>query len=115
MEIIEKTRCRRGTFFTEGSSIVADDIDFLPSIGHPYLWFHTRSMPLSPVVDFFERKFILRRLEQAKNNIGKAAESLGMIKNNLYRKAFFVMLQCCQGLKKVPGIRATSKPPALPL
>jgi two-component system nitrogen regulation response regulator NtrX len=81
---------KNAAFFTEGECISADQIDFMPPIGQPDLWFRTRSMPLARAVDYFERELILQRLEQAGNDIGKAAESLGVIKNNLYRK----MKQC---------------------
>ncbi len=77
---------KNAVYFTESDSICADNIDFMPPIGHPDLWFRTRSMPLAEAVDFFERELILRRLEQYSNDMGKTAESLGMIKNNLYRK-----------------------------
>lgn len=81
---------KNAAFFTEGDQILADNIDFMPPIGHPDLWFRTRSMPLSDAVEFFQRELILRRLEQSGNDISKTAESLGMIRNNLYRK----MRQC---------------------
>jgi transcriptional regulator with PAS, ATPase and Fis domain len=81
---------KNAAFFTEGDKIDADNIDFMPPIGHPDLWFRTRSMSLSEAVDYFERELILRRLGEVGNDIGNAAESLGMIKNNLYRK----MKQC---------------------
>jgi two-component system nitrogen regulation response regulator NtrX len=81
---------KNAAFFTEGSVIKAEDIDLMPQLGHPDIWFRTRSMPLSQACDYFERELILRRLEQSKNDIAQAAGSLGMIKNNLYRK----MKQC---------------------
>jgi two-component system, NtrC family, nitrogen regulation response regulator NtrX len=81
---------KNAAFFTEGEVISADNIDFMPPLGHPDIWFRTRAMSLSQAADYFERELILRRLDQAKNDIGLAAEGLGMIKNNLYRK----MKQC---------------------
>lgn len=77
---------KNAAFFTDGDQIVADNIDFMPSIGHADIWFRTRQMSLSQAVDYFEYELIQRRLELLGRDIGKTAESLGIIKNNLYRK-----------------------------
>jgi DNA-binding NtrC family response regulator len=77
---------KNSAFFTEAEIIGPDDIDFCSQLDTSDIWVHTRRMPLIESKECFERELIARRMAVMGNDVKKAAESLGMIKNNLYRK-----------------------------
>jgi two-component system nitrogen regulation response regulator NtrX len=77
---------KNAAFFCAGDIIEAEDVDLSPAFGHADIWFRTRGLTLADARDFFERELIARRLEESGNSVAQAAETLGMIKNNLYRK-----------------------------
>jgi DNA-binding NtrC family response regulator len=77
---------KNSAFFTEAETIVPEDIDFCSQPDTSDIWVKTRRMPLPESKECFERELILRRMAAMNNDVRKVAESLGMIKNNLYRK-----------------------------
>lgn len=77
---------KNGAFFSNGEKIEADDISFTRSNDDSDFWDITDKMELSAAKTYFEKILIERRLQQKSNDIEKTANSLGMIKNNLYRK-----------------------------
>lgn len=59
---------------------------FHQNINHDEFWARVNEMSLSDSRDWFEKKLISKRLHICNNNLDVTAESLGMVKNNLYRK-----------------------------
>jgi len=77
---------KNSAFFTEAGTILPEDIDFCLQSDTSDIWAKTRRMPLIGCKECFERELITRRMTAMNNDVRKVAESLGMIKNNLYRK-----------------------------
>ncbi len=77
---------KNAAIFSERELIDAFDIDFESSNIKDDMWSSFKSMTLTQGKETFEREFVLRRLKMFNYDITKAAESLGLIRNNLYRK-----------------------------
>jgi two-component system nitrogen regulation response regulator NtrX len=77
---------KNAAFFTENENITADDICFTVSSRRDDIWGKCRMMTLNDGKTFFEREFLIKRIELNGGDLKRTAESLGMIVNNLYRK-----------------------------
>jgi DNA-binding NtrC family response regulator len=84
---------KNSAFFTENETISADDIDFCAQSNASDIWAKTRRMTLNESKECFERDLIMRRMAALDSDIKKVAESLGMIKNNLYRKLKYYSIE----------------------
>jgi two-component system nitrogen regulation response regulator NtrX len=81
-----QTIVKNAAFFSEHEAIDPADIVFGNDIHGLDIWSRTASMSLTDSKAAFERELIMRRMQRMNSDIGKVAESLGMIPNNLYRK-----------------------------
>lgn len=79
---------KNSAFFSEGDTITGDDIAFTSQPTIDDFWQKVNMMTLSEGKAFFEKEFLTRRLKQHGNNIDKCAKSLGVIRNNMYRKLY---------------------------
>jgi DNA-binding NtrC family response regulator len=77
---------KNSAFFNEGDILTADDIELRGTAGGDGFWESLRKTPWDQAKAVFERELLRRRVREAHGNVAKAAESLGIIKNNLYRK-----------------------------
>jgi two-component system nitrogen regulation response regulator NtrX len=77
---------KNAAFFSDTTDIMPPSIDFSVKSTDVTIWDQTGAMPLLPSKQAFERELIVRRMRMMNNNVKDAAESLGIIKNNLYRK-----------------------------
>lgn len=77
---------KNAAFFSTSDTISAEDINFSPRNGRDELWQQVNSMKLSEAKAYFEKEFLQRRLKQHGNHVESCANSLGIIRNNLYRK-----------------------------
>lgn len=77
---------KNAAFFSDNNAISADDITFTPRTGRDELWQQVNSMTLAEAKAFFEKELLQRRLTQNGNHVESCAKSLGIIRNNLYRK-----------------------------
>jgi len=77
---------KNAAFFTEADRIMPYDIDFCSEPVCGEIWEKTRCLSLLESKECFEKELIDKRMKSMGKDIRKVAESLGMIKNNLYRK-----------------------------
>lgn len=77
---------KNAAFFSLSEKITPEDISFNGVNSSRNIWDITKKMTLKEGKIFFEKELINKRLQANNNNIEVAAESLGMVKNNLYRK-----------------------------
>ncbi len=84
---------KNAAFFTEAEIVSPEDIDFSSQMGNSDIWVKTRRMTLIESKECFELDLIARRMAAMDNDIKKVAESLGMIKNNLYRKLKYYSIE----------------------
>jgi len=77
---------KNSTLFSENEVITAQDIEFQTEQQQMDIWLKTRNLSLTESKKCFEKEFLIKRLKQMNRNIEKTAESLGIIRNNLYRK-----------------------------
>lgn len=77
---------KNAAFFSERDMLTADDIELRNIAGGDGFWESLRNTPWDQSKAAFERELLRRRVREAHGNVAKAAESLGIIKNNLYRK-----------------------------
>lgn len=77
---------KNSAYFSEGQIITPEDITFLRINRDNNIWDITKDMSLAEGKKYFEKEFISRRLRKLLNNVEDTADSLGLIKNNLYRK-----------------------------
>ncbi|MFC2135797.1 sigma-54-dependent transcriptional regulator [Bacteroidota bacterium] len=77
---------KNAAFFTEGEIITPDNIEFGNTNEKYDIWSITKDMSLSESKSKFEKELIEKRLKEFDNDIQKTADSLNLIKNNLYRK-----------------------------
>ena len=77
---------KNAAFFSEADRIIPQDINFCSEFITGEIWEKTKSLSLIESKGYFERELIERRMKRMGNDVKKVAESLGMIKNNLYRK-----------------------------
>jgi two-component system, NtrC family, nitrogen regulation response regulator NtrX len=77
---------KNAAFFAETDCVLPGSIDFSPQAGAADIWVKTQNLSISESKEYFERELLVRRMSRANNDVKKAAESLGLIKNNLYRK-----------------------------
>jgi DNA-binding NtrC family response regulator len=77
---------KNAAFFSEKDEIGPEDIVWTNEIRGTDIWARTAAMTLPHGKECFERELIMRRLERMDSDIGKTALSLGILKNNLYRK-----------------------------
>jgi two-component system nitrogen regulation response regulator NtrX len=73
-------------FFSDQEIIGPDDIQFNLSGNQADIWNQVKDMNITEAKNHFEKQFLIRRLKAYNNDIQKTAESLEIIKNNLYRK-----------------------------
>ncbi len=76
---------KNAAFFSENETIQPEDIHFSHNETAEDIWQLTKRMYFKESKYLFERELILKRLELFDNDINKTAESLGMLRNNLYR------------------------------
>ena len=84
---------KNAAFFTEAEILSPEDIDFSSQTGNSDIWVKTRRLTLIESKECFERDLIARRMAAMDHDIKKVAESLGMIKNNLYRKLKYYSIE----------------------
>lgn len=77
---------KNAAFFTDGDFITPEDINFTQSSTKSDIWDDTKELTLSEAKAHFEKELINRRLKSFNSHIESTANSLGLIKNNLYRK-----------------------------
>lgn len=77
---------KNSAFFASENEISADDISFTKRNQSTSLLEKTDGMSLNEAKKYLEKEFILHRLKECNNAIEKSAESMGIIRNNLYRK-----------------------------
>ncbi|HEX7510127.1 MAG TPA: sigma-54 dependent transcriptional regulator [Chitinivibrionales bacterium] len=77
---------KNAAFFSEADTITAQDVNFHAGPGNGEIWEKTNRLSLIESKDIFEKELIQRRMKSMGNDVRKVAESLGMIRNNLYRK-----------------------------
>ncbi len=77
---------KNAAFFCEGDILLAKDIEFRSVTGGEGFWEGINKCNWDQAKLTFERELLRRRIHEAHGNVAKAAESLGLIKNNLYRK-----------------------------
>jgi two-component system nitrogen regulation response regulator NtrX len=77
---------KNAAVFCEREVLGAGDIEFQPRVGQADIWTRTQQMNLSDGRRLFERELIIRRLDEMGGDMSRTAESLGMLRTNLYRK-----------------------------
>ena len=77
---------KNAAYFCSGGMIVPEDIEFKAENETANIWELTRDMTLVESKNYFEKQLISKRLKIHSGNIEKTAESLGMLRTNLYRK-----------------------------
>jgi DNA-binding NtrC family response regulator len=77
---------KNAAFFCETDTIGPDDVNFGSESEGEGIWERTKSMPLSESKECFEKELIERRMRSMGYDLSRVAESLGMVRNNLYRK-----------------------------
>jgi DNA-binding NtrC family response regulator len=77
---------KNAAFFSEADRILSEDINFCSKFNSREIWEKTLKLSLIESKECFERELIERRMNAMGNDVRKVAESLGMIRNNLYRK-----------------------------
>ncbi len=77
---------KNAAFFSSNSVIEADDISFSNIKKQRDIIDETNRMTLSQAKNHLEKAFLIRRLNKYNNDLNEVAESLGILKNNLYRK-----------------------------
>ena len=77
---------KNAAFFAETDIVLFEDIDYCSDLVKDEIWEKTKNMSLYESKRFFEKELISRRMRRMGDDVNKVAESLGMIKNNLYRK-----------------------------
>jgi two-component system nitrogen regulation response regulator NtrX len=80
------TIVKNAAFFCETATIAAEDVVLRDDPRRSDIWGRTGRLPLAESKELFERELLLRRLAMFDHDVAAAAQSLGMIKNNLYRK-----------------------------
>ncbi len=76
---------KNAAFFSNSEIVCPDDITFSHTSEKDELLSQTQNMSFADAKSFFEREFLRKRLSLSGNKIGPCAESLGIIRNNLYR------------------------------
>ncbi len=76
---------KNAAFFSNCDRVVPEDITFSNRTDTNELWSQTERMSFSDAKSYFEKEFLKKRLALNGNKIGPCAESLGIIRNNLYR------------------------------
>ncbi len=77
---------KNAVIFSEKDIIDADDISFNQKVTNTEIWEFVKERPLNESKEWFEKELILKRLRYFNNDLEETAESLGVVKNNLYRK-----------------------------
>lgn len=77
---------KNGAFFATSTDITAEDIVFTRARHESSLLDKTKGVTLNEAKKILEREFIIHHLRECGNNIDTCAESLAILKNNLYRK-----------------------------
>lgn len=77
---------KNAAFFSSNDEIGADDINFSNIRKNNDLLAKTKAMTLAQAKNFLEKEFLIKRLSEFNDDISKTADSLGILKNNLYRK-----------------------------
>ncbi len=77
---------KNAAYFCENEIIEPENIEFKSIDRDDSIWQITKDMSLNEGKKYFEKEFINRRLKKFDNNIKKTADSLKLIRNNLYRK-----------------------------
>ena len=77
---------KNAALFSAGERVTADDIEFQPRIHPADIWSRCRRQTLAESRRIFERELIRQRLNSMDQDVGRTAESLGILRNNLYRK-----------------------------
>lgn len=77
---------KNSAYFSDGEKITPEDINFANKGNSLNIWDITKKMDLTQAKRYFEKELLTRRLNSMSNHIENTAESLGMVKNNLYRK-----------------------------
>jgi transcriptional regulator with PAS, ATPase and Fis domain len=77
---------KNAAYFCEGDLLTDADIELKGIAGGEGFWEGLRKTPWDRSKAAFERELLRRRLRDAHGNVAKAAESLGILKTNLYRK-----------------------------
>jgi len=80
------TIIKNAAFFNEADRIIPENINFCSEFNNKEIWDKTKNLSLVESKERFEKELIERRMKIMGNDLAKVAESLGMIKNNLYRK-----------------------------
>ena len=77
---------KNAAFFSDNLQLISSDFTFNNDADSTDIWYKTKQLSLFESKALFERELIVRRLSMMGNNIAKTAETLGLIKNNIYRK-----------------------------
>lgn len=77
---------KNAAFFSDNFQLTSSDFIFNVDSDSNDIWYKTKQLSLLESKSLFERELIVRRLLMTGNNIAKTAETLGLIKNNIYRK-----------------------------
>jgi len=77
---------KNAAFFCDSEIIQADDIEFRAQKKIDNIWQRVEKMDLNRAKASLEKEMIVRRLKKYKQELNDTAESLGILKNNLYRK-----------------------------
>lgn len=77
---------KNAAFFSSNDEIGAEDINFSNIRKNNDLLAKTKEMTLAQAKNFLEKEFLIKRLSEFNDDISKTADSLGILKNNLYRK-----------------------------
>jgi DNA-binding NtrC family response regulator len=76
---------KNAAMFSDDSVITPDDIDFTSKTDSADIWQKINTMSFSTAKKYMEKEIILKRLALHNNDLRATSESLGLIKNNLYR------------------------------
>ncbi|MGL1934259.1 MAG: sigma-54 dependent transcriptional regulator [Fibrobacterales bacterium] len=77
---------KNAIIFSSGEQISAEDISFTPVESGKNMWDLVSGKSYNDAKMWFEKELVSQRLKQFDNDLDATAVSLGMIKNNLYRK-----------------------------
>jgi two-component system, NtrC family, nitrogen regulation response regulator NtrX len=77
---------KNAAFFSPGELVTADAVEFLSPARRADIWAECRRLSLTDGRRLLERELVAQRLREMSYDIGLTAESLGILRPNLYRK-----------------------------